>query len=106
MYETAAQADARTDTAGTDRRIVGVQAAGQRFSDNRPTASSISVSPRAAGRVLVGTNQNSVSVTVLDQYGNPYRSGAAYTATSTGIAGTQYAHLDSTNAQASGFPGK
>lgn len=74
-----------------DRRYIGAQAPVERFSDNPPAATSISVSPRAAGRVLAGANQNSVSVTVLDQYGNPYRAGASYTATNSGAGdGSQY----------------
>ena len=72
-------------------RTIGAQAPVERFSDNAPAATTISVSPSAAGRVLAGANQNSVSVTVLDQYGNPYRAGAAYTATNTGAGdGSQY----------------
>ena len=41
--------------------------------------------------MLAGSNQNSVSVTVLDQYGNPYRAGASFTATNSGAGdGSQY----------------
>jgi len=65
-------------------RVIGAQAPVERFSDNPPDATSISISPRAAGRVLASRNQNSISVTVLDQYGNPFRGGAAYTATNAG----------------------
>ena len=66
------------------RRYIGAQASVERFSDNTPSVTSLSVSPRAAGRVLASRNQNSISVTVLDQYGNPFRGGAAYAATNSG----------------------
>ena len=72
-------------------RDIGAQAPPERFSDNPPAATSISVSPSSAGRVLLGANQNSVSVTVLDQYGNPYRAGVSFTATNSGAGdGSQY----------------
>jgi len=65
------------------RRIIGVQAPVEVFSDNAPTATRVSVSPGAAGRELASRNRNSLSVTVLDQYGDPYRAGALYGAMST-----------------------
>ena len=76
------------ETTGTgpsdQRRFIGAQAPVERFSDNAPVATRIDVSPGAAGRVLAGRNQNSITVTVLDQYGNPFRGGAQYTATNEG----------------------
>ena len=74
-----------TGTAG-GRRVIGAQAPVERFSDDVPVATSVSVSPGAAGRALASINRNSLSVTVLDQYGNAFRGdasgGASYTATS------------------------
>ena len=64
------------------RRFIGAQAPLEVFSDEIPEATSISVSPGAAGREH-SSNRNSLSVTVLDQYGNPYMDGdVPFTATS------------------------
>jgi hypothetical protein len=65
-----------------ERRIIGAQAPVETFSDDAPVATSVSISPGAAGRELSSRNRNSLSVTVLDQYGNNFRGGASHIATS------------------------
>ena len=85
MGSVMAEAAGETATGGPDgnqRRFIGAQAPVETFSDNAPVATSVSISPRAAGRALASPNRNSLSVTVLDQYGNAFRDGASYTATS------------------------
>jgi hypothetical protein len=89
-YQTAASVDTDGDGTADSRRVIGAQAPVERFSDNASAATRISVTPGAAGRVLASRNQNSLSVTVLDQYGNPFRGGVAYQATNTPDAGSRY----------------
>jgi hypothetical protein len=48
-----------------------------RFSDNDPAAAAVSIEPETALKVLAETDRNSVSVSVLDQYNNPFRPPAA-----------------------------
>ena len=82
-YETTGTADHDADSnTAPQRRIIGAQAPVEIFSDDDPLATRISVSPSDAGRELSGRNRNSIAVTVLDQYGNPFKRGAGYNATS------------------------
>ena len=59
--------DANIDTA------TSVITAAARFSDNDPAAAAVSIEPETTLKVLAETDRNSVSVSVLDQYNDPFR---------------------------------
>ncbi len=91
---------AATSPSGT--RIIGAQAPVETFSDDAPVATSVRVSPKAAGRILSSADRNSIAVTVLDQYNNPYRAGqSGYRAASTVVGGSPTGSLFSNGASRS-----
>ena len=62
----------------------GIDASGETFSDDASVATSVRAVSTAPWRLHIvgGTNRNSIAVTVLDQYGNPF-TGTGLTATAT-----------------------
>ena len=62
-------------------RVTGAAAPAEMFSDDAPEASSLDLASAAIWRELSNLNRNTVSATVLDQYGNPYTRGVDVTAT-------------------------
>ena len=79
--ETETRADGESHPAYDEPRIVGATAPQEIFSDDTPVATRSALAARETWRELSNLNRNTVSVTVLDQYGNPFKTGTSITAT-------------------------